>query len=98
MHNKTECVIHMNNLKQPLDHGLVLKKVHKMIKFNENPEVKPNIDKKKNIKRFWKRFFKLRNNVAFEKNDGKRKKTWIYESCHNRKKKKLFSIRAKLSL
>ena len=42
----------MNNLKQPLDHGLVFKKVLKMIKFNENPEVKPNIGKKKNIKRF----------------------------------------------
>ena len=52
MHNKTEYVIHMNNLKQPLDHGLVFKKVHKMIKFNENPEVNPNIDKKKNVKRF----------------------------------------------
>ena len=25
----------MNNLKQPLDYGLVFKKVHKMIKFNE---------------------------------------------------------------
>ena len=28
--------MHMENLKQVLNHGLVLKKVHKMIKFNKN--------------------------------------------------------------
>ena len=32
---KKEYVIHMRNLKQALNHGLVLKKVHKIIKFNQ---------------------------------------------------------------
>ena len=34
LHDKTDYVIHIRDLKQPLNHGLVLKKVHKVIKFN----------------------------------------------------------------
>ena len=34
LHDKTEYVIHIRNLKQVLNHRLVFKKVHKMIKFN----------------------------------------------------------------
>ena len=34
LHDKTEYLIHIRNLKQPLDHGLVLKKVNRVIKFN----------------------------------------------------------------
>ena len=36
LHDKTEYVIHMKNLKQALNHRLVLKKVHTVIKFNQN--------------------------------------------------------------
>ena len=36
LHDKTEYVIHIRNLKQALHHGLVLKKVHRVIKFNQN--------------------------------------------------------------
>ena len=36
LHNKTEHVIHIRNLKQALNHGLVLKKVHREIKCNQN--------------------------------------------------------------
>ena len=34
--NNTEYVIHKRNLKQALNHELVLKKVHRVIKFNQN--------------------------------------------------------------
>ena len=34
LHDKTEYVIHIRNLKQALNHGLVFKKVHIVIKFN----------------------------------------------------------------
>ena len=34
LHDKTEYVIHIRNLKQALNHRLVLKKVHRVIKFN----------------------------------------------------------------
>ena len=36
LHDKTEYVIHIRNLKQALNNGLVLKKVHRGIKFNQN--------------------------------------------------------------
>ena len=34
LHHKSEYVIHVRNLKQALNHGLILKKVHRVIKFN----------------------------------------------------------------
>ena len=36
LYDKTEYVIHIRNLKQALNHRLALKKVHKVIKFNQN--------------------------------------------------------------
>ena len=36
----------MRNLKQAVNNGLVLKKVHKVIKFNQNAWLKPYIDMK----------------------------------------------------
>ena len=44
LHDKTEYVIHIRNLKQALNHGLVLKKVHRVIKFNQNAWLKPYTD------------------------------------------------------
>ena len=63
LHDKTEYVIHIRNLKQALNHGLVLKKVHKVIKFNQSAWLKPYIDmnidlrKKKAKNGFEKDFF-----------------------------------------
>ena len=42
--DKTEYVIHIRDIKQALNHGLVLKKVHKVIKFNQNAWLKLYID------------------------------------------------------
>ena len=72
VHDKTEYVKHIKNLKQALNHGIVLKKVHKVIKFNQNAWLKPYIDMNTDIwkaanKWFWKRFFKLMNNAVFRK-------------------------------
>ena len=44
---------------------------------------------------FEKDFFKLMNNAVFGRTV-KCEKTQRYETCHNRKKKKLFSFRTKL--
>ena len=44
LHDKTEYFVHIGNLKQALDHRLVLKKVHRVIKFNQNAWLKPYID------------------------------------------------------
>ena len=72
LHDKTEYVIHIKNLKQALNHTLVLKKVHRVIKFNHNAWLKPcidmNIGLRKKIKNdFEKDLFMLMNNVVFEK-------------------------------
>ena len=43
LHDSSEYVIHTRNLKQALNHGLVLKKFHRVIKFNPNSWLKPYI-------------------------------------------------------
>ena len=35
LHDKTEHVIHVRNLKSTLNHGLVLKNFHRVVKFNK---------------------------------------------------------------
>ena len=35
LHDKTECFVHIRNSKQSLNHGLILKKVRRVIKFNQ---------------------------------------------------------------
>ena len=44
LHDKTGYVIHITNLKQALNHGLILKKVHRVIKFNQKASLKPSIN------------------------------------------------------
>ena len=46
LHGKTEYVNQVRNLKQELNHGLVLKKLHRVIKFNQNAWLNPYIDTK----------------------------------------------------
>ena len=72
LHDKTEYVIHIRNLKQALNHGLVLKKLYRIIRFNQNAFLKSyidiNTDLRKNAKYdFEKDFFKLMNNALFGK-------------------------------
>ena len=62
LHDKNKYVVHISYLKQALNNGLILKKVHKVIKFNQNAWLKLYIDmntdlRKKAKKLFWKRFF-----------------------------------------
>ena len=42
-HDKEEYVIHIKSLKQALNHELALKKVHRIIKFNQKAWLKPHI-------------------------------------------------------
>ena len=67
---KTEYAIHVRNLKQALNHKLVLGKFRKAIKFNQNAWLRRYIDmntdlgeKEKND--FEKDLFKLMNNAVF---------------------------------
>ena len=72
LHDKTEYVIHIRNLKQALNHGLVLKKVHRVIKFNQNAWLKPYIDMNTKLRQkaknnFEKDFSTLVINAVFGK-------------------------------
>ena len=72
VHDKTEYIIQIRNLKQALNHGLVLKKFLRVIKFNQNAWLKPCIDMNTDIRKigkndFEKDFFKLMNNAALGK-------------------------------
>ena len=44
LQGKKEYVIQIRNLKQELKYGLVLKKVHRVIKFNQEAWLKPYSD------------------------------------------------------
>ena len=44
LHDKTEYVFHIRNLRQKLNHRLILKKVHRVIKFNQNVWLKSYLD------------------------------------------------------
>ena len=42
--NLQEYFMHIRNLKQAMNHGLILRKVHRVIKFNQKDWLKPYID------------------------------------------------------
>ena len=44
LHEKTEYIIHIKNLKQVFNDELILKNLHKVIKFNQNAWLKLYID------------------------------------------------------
>ena len=72
LHNKKKYVVHIKSLKQALNHGLKLKKVHRIIEFNQEAWLKPYIDMNTEVRKvasndFEKEFCKLMNNAVFGK-------------------------------
>ena len=58
LHDKTEYVIYIRNLKQTLNNGLVFKNIHRMIKFNQNDWLKLFIDINRDLRKKAKLIFK----------------------------------------
>ena len=70
--NKKKYIVHINSLKQALNHGLKLKKIHKIIEFNQKAWLKPYIDTDTELRKlakndFEKDLFKLMKNSVFGK-------------------------------
>ena len=72
LRNKKKYFVHIRSLKQALNHGLKLKKVNRIIEFNQEAWLKNYIDMNTELRKitkndFEKDFFKLMNNVVFGK-------------------------------
>ena len=72
LRNKKKYVVHIRSLKQALNYGLNLKKVHRIIEFNQEAWLKPYIDMNTALGKtakndFEKDFFKSMNNAVFGK-------------------------------
>ena len=72
LRNKEKYVVHIRSLKQALKQGLILKKVHRIIEFNQEAWLKNYINMNTELKKiakndFEKDFFKLMNNAVFGK-------------------------------
>ena len=70
LYSKNNYVIHIRSLKQTLNDGLILKKVHRVIQFNQEAWLKEYIDmntelRKKAVSDSESNFFKLMNNSVF---------------------------------
>ena len=91
MHDKKEYAIHISNCKQELNHGLVLQKVHQVIKFNKKAWLKSYIDMNTKLRKnpendFKNNFFKLTNKMQFPE------KQW---KIRNRRDIKLITTKAR---
>ena len=72
IHNKENYPVHILALKEALNHGLKLTKVHRVVEFRQEDWLKPYIDMNTELRKhakndFEKDFFKLMNNSVFGK-------------------------------
>ena len=72
LYDKKKYIVHINSLKQALNRGLKLKKIHRIIEFNQEAWLKPYIDMNTELRKlvrndFEKDLFKSMNNSVFGK-------------------------------
>ena len=65
--DRTKYVIPIKNFKQESNHGLVFKKVHRVIKFNQKVCLKPHINMNTELTKKQKMKMKIISNLVFAK-------------------------------
>ena len=102
LQNKKKYVVRIKSIKQALNHGLKLKKIHRIIKFNQKAWLKPYIDMNTELRKlakddFEKDLFKLMNNPVFGKSMENIRKHSNIKLVTTDKKRNKISFRSKLS-
>ena len=92
LYDKKEYAVHIRALKQALNHGLIFKKVRRVIQFNQEARLKPYIEVNTKLRTeakndFEKDFFKLMNNSVFGKTMENVRKHGDVKSVTNDKRK-----------
>lgn len=72
LHDKHNYVLHYRNLKHAINHGLILKSVHRILQFNQSDWLKPYIElntelRAKATNSFTRNLMKLLNNAVYGK-------------------------------
>ena len=94
-YDKENCVVHIKALKQALNYGLILKKAHRVIQFNQEAWLNPYIDINTKLRKEAKNDFEkdlstLMNNAVFGKTmENARKHRYIKLVTTDRRRKQL---------